>query len=229
MGRPDRVGRVSRPGWVKGAVCCRRGGVIRPGVRLSARESRPGFHLLREGDIQTPPGKFLFRTGNSGHSQFRLPKWISRRAVIRIHTVRQKKIHAMNEPIENAPNQLPQTKQRHGCLTAYLVVMIIANSATSLIYLLGSEEIKQNMPIMPDWAFLILVICCVFNLVCAIALFRWKKWGFWGFAGSAAVVFPINLAIGLGLGSALGGLIGVAILYGVLQIGKQRNGWSQLE
>lgn len=44
------------------------------------------------GDIQTLHGKFLVRTGNSGQSQFRLPKWISRRAVIRIHTVRQKMI-----------------------------------------------------------------------------------------------------------------------------------------
>jgi hypothetical protein len=135
----------------------------------------------------------------------------------------------MNEPNEVTPNQKQQPKQRHGCLTAYLVFIIIANSASSLTYLVASEGIKQNMPGMPDWAFPVLIFGGIFNLACAIALFRWKKWGFWGFVGSAAVVFFINLAIGIDIVSALSGLLGVAILYGVLQIGKERKGWSQLE
>ena len=67
------------------------------------------------------------------------------------------------------------------------------------------------------------------NLICAVALFRWKRWGLWGFVGSAVIVFFLNLAMGLGLGSALEGLLGIAILFGVLHIGKERKGWSQLE
>jgi hypothetical protein len=203
----------------------------------------------------------------------------------------------MNESIEARPNQSPSLKQRHGCLTAYLVFMIIANSATSLIYLTGSESIRlgtkadkmtahhtgktytfdeikamheqaksqgmllgqqdlqgftrimqvndpQNdwsQGLLPDnWAgnvsrkinnlaFPVLIVGAVCNLVCAIALLRWKKWGFWGFVGSASVVFVVNLTIGLGLVPALSGLLGVVILYGVLHIGKERKGWSQLE
>ena len=172
--------------------------------------------------------------------------------------------------------------------------MIIVNSATSLVYLVGFEDIRQGItgnkstarnviPFdqiksgyeraiargsfnakgsladfsrelqigdtendwsqgqLPDnwlgnvsrtinsWAFPVLVVGGVFNLVCAIGLFRWKKWGFWGFVGSASIVFVINLSIGLSLGAALAGLLGVAILYGVLHIGKERKGWPQLE
>jgi len=132
----------------------------------------------------------------------------------------------MNEPVTN---QTLALKQRHGCLTAYLVFMIIANSASALIYLVGSEGIRRNLPNMPEWAFPVLIVGGIFNLSCAIALFRWKKWGFWGFVASAVTVSFVNLYIGLAPSSALGGLVGVAFLYGVLRIGKEREGWSQLD
>jgi hypothetical protein len=67
------------------------------------------------------------------------------------------------------------------------------------------------------------------NVLCAVALLRWKKWGFWGFVASAVAIFIVNLSIGLGPSSVLGGAVGVAVLYGVLQIGKENKGWPQLE
>jgi hypothetical protein len=73
-----------------------------------------------------------------------------------------------------------QEKKRHGCLTAYLVVAIILNSATALLYLFGAAAIKRSSPNIPDWAFLVLIALVLFNLACTIALLRWKKWGFWG-------------------------------------------------
>ena len=68
-----------------------------------------------------------------------------------------------------------------------------------------------------------------FNIVCAVALFQWKKWAFWGFVASAVITFAINLEIGLGVGQAVLGLIGIVILYWVLQMGKEKKGWAQLE
>jgi len=67
---------------------------------------------------------------------------------------------------------VPQEKERHGCLTAYLVLAIIANSATALIYLFGAAAIKRSVPNMPDWAFPVLIVLVLFNLACAIALLR---------------------------------------------------------
>ena len=120
-------------------------------------------------------------------------------------------------------------KNRHGCLTAWLVVMIIANSATALTYLLGSGAIGETLPNMPGWAFPVLIVMSLFNLVCAIVLFQWKKWGFWGFCASSVVALVVNLSIGLGVGPALVGLLGVLFLYGVLHIGKENKGWPQLD
>jgi len=92
-----------------------------------------------------------------------------------------------------------QIKQRHGCLTASLVLMIIVNSLVALIYLLGSEAIRQNLPTVPGWAFPVLILLSIANLVCAIALFKWKKWGFFGFTGTAVVAFAINLVSGINI------------------------------
>jgi len=122
-----------------------------------------------------------------------------------------------------------QEKKRHGCLTAYLVLAIILNSATALLYLFGAGAIKRSSPNIPDWAFPVLIVLVLFNLACAIALLRWKKWGFWGLVASAAVTLGVNLTIGLGLSSAVVGVLGVLFLYGVLQIGKDNKGWPQLD
>ncbi|MGD1921118.1 MAG: hypothetical protein ACFCAD_20890 [Pleurocapsa sp.] len=119
-------------------------------------------------------------------------------------------------------------KQRHGCLTAWLILMIVANSISALIYLFNSAAIKQAVPNYPDWTFFVLIIISIFNLICAIALWKWQKWGFWGFLGSSVAAFIINLSIGLGFGTSVSGLIGIAILYALLNIGENK-GWSQLK
>lgn len=120
-------------------------------------------------------------------------------------------------------------KNRHGCLTAWLVLMLVANGASALMYVLGAEAIRRTLPNAPGWAFPVLIAFSLFNLVCAVALFQWKRWGFWGFCVSSLVAVVVNVSIGLGMGSALAGLVGVIVLYGVLQIGAENKGWPQLE
>jgi hypothetical protein len=120
-------------------------------------------------------------------------------------------------------------KTRHGCLTAWLILMIVLNSATALFYLLGTETMQQAFPTAPRALFFLLALLGVFNLVCAIALFRWKKWGFWAFCGSSVLALLVNLSLGLGIRSTVLGLLGFIILYGVLHIGKENKGWPQLE
>jgi hypothetical protein len=120
-------------------------------------------------------------------------------------------------------------KNRHGCLTAFLIFIIIVNSLTALIYLIGGNAVIQALPNIPSWALIVMGILAVFNLVCAIALFKWKKWGFWGFFFSSIIALFLNISIGFGIGQSLIGLLGIAILYGVLHIGKDNKGWPQLD
>jgi len=89
--------------------------------------------------------------------------------------------------------------------------------------------VSAAMPDAPGWAFPVLGILSVLNLVCAIGLFQWKKWGFYGVCVSSVIAVVVNLAIGLPPASALFGLVGIAILYGILQIGQENKGWTQLD
>jgi hypothetical protein len=68
------------------------------------------------------------------------------------------------------------------------------------------------------------------NVVFSVMLFLWKKWGFWGFIITSIGAFAINLSIGLGVGQSIAGLVGIAVLYGVLQIKKDNiSAWANLE
>jgi hypothetical protein len=120
-------------------------------------------------------------------------------------------------------------KHRHWGLTTWLVLLIILNSGNALISLLDPGASREFYPGAPAGASGILIILSLFNAVCALALFRWKKWGFWGFCVSAVVTFMVNLSIGLGITSLLRGVAGVAFLYGVLQLGNENKGWPQLD
>ena len=73
------------------------------------------------------------------------------------------------------------------------------------------------------------IVFSLFNLVCAIALFRWKKWGFRGLCVSTVITLIVNLASGLGIAASLSGIVGVALVYAILKVGKENKGWPQLE
>ncbi|MCP3673840.1 MAG: hypothetical protein GY829_05145 [Gammaproteobacteria bacterium] len=124
------------------------------------------------------------------------------------------------------PNNLQGKKSRHGCLTAYLILMIIANSGTFLLYL---YLLIANVANFPAWTIPVLCFFGVVNLTCSIALLKLKKWGFYGFVASSIVVTGVNVLSGIAISSSFGGLIGIAILFGVLQIGKENKGWTQLD
>jgi hypothetical protein len=126
------------------------------------------------------------------------------------------------------PTQTPPLKQRHGCLTAWLTLMIILNSILSLVYLASAAGASSESR-LPTFALLLLSAVGIANVACAIALFKWKKVGFYGFIGTSAVAFFINISIGLGIGPSLIGLVGIGLLYGVLQIGNEHAGWRQLD
>jgi hypothetical protein len=124
-----------------------------------------------------------------------------------------------------------ETKQRHGCVTAWLVLMIILNSLTALLYLFGGDIISKNLQAgISNTMLILLAILGIMNVVFSVILFLWKKWGFWGFIITSIGAFVINLSIGLGVGQSILGLFGIAVLYGVLQIKKENiSAWTNLE
>ena len=121
-------------------------------------------------------------------------------------------------------------KERHGCVTTYLILMIIANSFAALLYLLASERIAQNLPGDASTITIILLgLIGVANVIFSVMLLQWKKIGFWGFVVSSILALIINISLKIGMGSLIG-LLGLIILYAVLQISRNNvSAWDNME
>jgi hypothetical protein len=142
-----------------------------------------------------------------------------------------------NPPIEAPRAEITgaeKTKKRSGYLTAYLIFLIICAVIAIIIYsayLARANFIMSvpNLPVLPLWSVLALLIAGILELVCSMALFNWKKWGFWVFCLTA--VFLCIVYIVLHLASfGFGGLLGVVILFVMLNIGDEdHRAWPQLE
>jgi len=125
--------------------------------------------------------------------------------------------------------EMSEAKQRNGCLTAWLFLLMVGNSMVVVISLIASAAIGQSFFSAPRWMYPVLTVGAIANVVCAYALFQWKKWGFFGFIATAALTITVNLINGASITQALLGLVGVAVLFVVLHIGKENKGWTQLE
>jgi len=112
--------------------------------------------------------------------------------------------------------------------------MIIANSVAMLSLLIAVIP-SRNAPL---WTMLTSTqryltvanfVVASANVVFSVALFQWKKWGFFGFVGTNVFVMAIALTMAKPIGRVLLPVLWVVILYWLLQIGKEKKGWTQLE
>ena len=107
--------------------------------------------------------------------------------------------------------------------------MLIVNSATFLYYIFAGGRALAAFPSAPPWIAYVLALGCALNVFLTASVFRWKKWAFYAFCIVAGVTFFVNLSIGVPVLAAILGLVGPALLYGVLQIGDTNKGWPQLK
>jgi len=149
-----------------------------------------------------------------------------------------------------------EPKNRHGCLMAWLVLLIIINSFMILGSLISPLLLNWSRKMVPDmiipsisaWQQYVPIALVVINVVFVVAIILWKKWGFWGYCANSIVLLAINLVVNIrGIGSmpdiagampvgitsviisAVGTILGVLILFGVLHIGREKKGWTQLK
>lgn len=102
--------------------------------------------------------------------------------------------------------------ERGGCLTAFLVLMMIANPLVGLFYILGGDLLRRGMPDAPRWALPVLAVGAFVQFACAIGIWSWRRWGVYGSCAMALVALVVNFAIGLAPQSAIMGLLGPIIL-----------------
>ena len=125
---------------------------------------------------------------------------------------------------------MTQQKKRHGCLTAWLILAMIVNALGTIALLLANTSMREELAVdVPGWSISVALVLAATGLVCYLALFYWQKWGFWGLLVAYTAGLVIDLSSGYSIGEALRNMLAMAILYGVLQIGGENSGWSQLE
>lgn len=123
-------------------------------------------------------------------------------------------------------------KERHGCVTAWLALMIVTNLGVVATYFAFKDAVVSALPNEPSSMLIYgLGFLGLLNIVFAVLLFQWKKIGFFGFAVSSVVALGINLALGLGITECMSGLLGIALLFAVLQIKNKHKvaAWELLE
>lgn len=131
-----------------------------------------------------------------------------------------------NIPVENQP----VGNQRHLFPTIWLWLMIVANAFVAVTYFLGSASIRLQMPAIPSWFIFVTGAIAVINIICAVAILKWKMWGFWGLCATAILACILNIMVGQSIVAAiLGSFLGVLILYWSLNVGGDRKVWPRLQ
>lgn len=110
--------------------------------------------------------------------------------------------------IDNNQNE----KKRGGCLTAFIVVMLVANIGMSLYYVVTTSGFSETSLIVPAWTIPTLVFIGLLNIGFAIAIWNWNKIGVYGFWVNAVAAAAINISLGLTIFQAVFGFLGPIIL-----------------
>jgi hypothetical protein len=112
-----------------------------------------------------------------------------------------------------APDQAARPASRGGCLTAFLLFALIANTLTSIAYVWSLiQGTMFGQPLPPQWAVVLLCIGGAINIASCAAVWKWRRWGVYSFFGTTAVAFGVNVALGVPVVSLALGLLGAVIL-----------------
>jgi len=134
-----------------------------------------------------------------------------------------------DRPLINADRHFVPLPQRHGCVTAWLMLTLILSSIMVLVYFYIANKPIQipKLSITTEYLFIMLALL---NVIFSIKLLSWKKSGFYGLCMTIIVGFLINIVNGISPLGAYLGLAGLPMLFGILQIKKNgRSTWEYLK
>lgn len=120
-------------------------------------------------------------------------------------------------------------KKRHGCLTTYLIFLIFVGVLSAAVYFFVGSFVARGNPEIPAGLRPVFGIINLLIAVCAIGLWKWKKWGFWGFVAIGVLGGCLNTYLSRSFCPFIFVAAGILIMYGILHIGKDNQGWRQLD
>ncbi len=143
---------------------------------------------------------------------------------------------AIKTPLPDILNEVTANKRkRHVFITCWLIWGIFVNAYFAYLYLFNADQALMNLDnLLPtDSQRLLIVMLGIMsslNILFYILLIKWNKIGFYGIVVTGLSSIVINLYIGYDLILSFFGLIGILILYSILQLKKNGvSAWQLLE
>ena len=124
-----------------------------------------------------------------------------------------------------------RNKQRHGCLTVWLIYLMISNSIVSLGLFYNIDTIVQRFQYIKSENLLLIVASIqILNVLFLFMLLKWFKLGFWGLLSTSTLLFIIQIMNTNNILTPIITVIVMLIIYGLLKL-KKRNvsGWDNLD
>lgn len=122
-----------------------------------------------------------------------------------------------------------ESKERHGCVSAWLWIAIISNLGYGIYY--AAAMFAAYTTSSMSLGFGLLSILATLNVLGSILLMRWNKCGFYVFLVSSVLAALVNLGVlKLEPYFLISGIFAILIWWGILQIKKDGiSAWSLLE
>ena len=116
--------------------------------------------------------------------------------------------------MDNIDNEVVGIEKKRGFwLSAFLVLMFIANPLSSFTYFSNPDLMVNAFPKATPEIIYFMAFMAIVNLFLAIAIWRWLKWGVYGFYISISIAFVINMYLEIGVVGALVGTLGGVLIF----------------
>lgn len=115
------------------------------------------------------------------------------------------------EPAKLASRIYVPTRERHGCLSVWLVLYAI----TGVIALFSiSSMVPQLVRVLPALPVYLMFLVMLGEVICIVATFFWKKWGVYGYLALLTLSMILRLMLGLFTLRSVGSVVfGYAMMY----------------
>lgn len=136
-----------------------------------------------------------------------------------------------SKPTNNMEKRNNKFKERHGCVSAWLIFIIIVNFIIILFNVFSSPVVTKSLLHYPSKLVMVsYTAIAALNILFIVMILKWKKWAFWGFVIIGFWGAILNFFVTVNFFTSTVGLLGIVILYGILQIKKDKiSAWSNLE
>ena len=124
-----------------------------------------------------------------------------------------------------------RNKQRHGCLTAWLIYLMISSTLISYIFFFKNNDEIEKLQLDFSENFSILIGSIgILNILFCYLILKWVKLGFWGLIVTNFIMMIVHIMNGSNLMRPTLGLSCIIMLYFLLRLKKKNvTGWDNLE